>query len=278
MSSGQIRFGGGDFGHLSYGLLVTLAVLSGWASGCGQSTYAERVNRTAKVLAYHNRLDQNLQADWARGDWGVSMRPPVRFRLMPAPPPPKTTEEGVTEVIPDGRQPSYLGVELPGLVAAWEIPQEAFLYICSNHQRFIDSQGAASSGDPEAFFNDLEAILQQGFEVTLEADPARGPAELHRKFAERIPPSDEFAPPNNFQSLRIEKPTDPKFSANVWELTSGKIQLAVILVYSPTHPGNFENNVRIALETLRVDPTVPRAAAAPGTTPTPGAGPARQAF
>jgi hypothetical protein len=250
-------------GHFRFGQLVVLLALAGLAAGCGQATYAERIDRTKKVLAYQNYLDQNLQATWSRGDWLMSMRPPVRFRLMPAPPPPKTNEEGVTEVIEDKRQPSYLGIELPGLVAAWEVPQEAFLYICSNHQRFIDSQGSVSGADPETFLTDLEAALQQGFEVTLEAEPARGPTELHRKLAERIPLSDEFAPQNSFQSIRIQKQTDPKFAANVWELTSGKIQLAVILVY--LNSGGFESNTRTALETLRVEPVVPRAAATPGT-------------
>jgi hypothetical protein len=265
-------------GHLRSGQLVALLALSSLAAGCGQSTYAERVNRTAKVYAYQNRLDQNLQPVWSRGDWGMSMRPPLRFRLMPAPPPPKTNEDGTVEVIEDKRQPSYLGVELPGLVAAWEIPGEAFIYVCSNHQRYVDSQGNLAAGDPETFFADLEATLQQGFEVTIEADPARGPAELHRKFPERIPPSDEFAPPNSFQSIRIEKTTDTKFSANVWELPAGKIQMAVILVYSPTNPGNFENAVRIALETLRVEPVVPRGAATQTTPGAPGTAPIRQAF
>jgi hypothetical protein len=262
-----------------FSLLLVLLMLAGGAHGCGQSTYAERVNRTAKVLAYHNLLDQNLQGEWARGDWGVALRPPRRFALMPAPPPPKTSEEGVTEVVPDTRQPGYLGVELPGLVAAWQIPAEAYLYICSNHQRFLDSQGNLSGADPEAFFNDLEAVLQQGFEVTLETDPARGPTELHRKYAEKIPLSDEFAPQNDFKSIRIEKTTgEYKFSANVWEITSGKIQLAVILVYSPTNPGNYETAVRIALETLRVDPVVPRAAPAPGGTPAAPGAPRPAAF
>ncbi|OAI52896.1 hypothetical protein AYO47_05840 [Planctomyces sp. SCGC AG-212-M04] len=274
MTSGRFRFG----------QLLAILVLSGWAAGCGQSTYAERVNRSAKVLAYHNVLDQNLQGEWARGDWGLAMRPPAKFTLKPAPPPPKTSEEGVTEVVVDSRQPTgYLGVEFPGLVAAWEIPGEAMLYLCSNHQRFIDSQGSVSGADPEAFFMDLETVLQQGFKFSLSADPARGPTELHAKFPERIPASDEFAPPKDFKSIRIEKKgdpsdkSDPSFSANVYEIESGKIKAAIILVYSPSNPGNFDNMVRIALETLRVDPIVPRAAPTPGTTGATGTGAPRPA-
>ena len=64
----------------------------------------------------------------------------------------------------------------------------------------------------------------------------------------------------------------------MWELPAGKIQMAVILVYSPANPGNFETAARIALETLRVEPVVPRGAATPTTPGTPGTAPVRQAF
>ncbi|QDT55040.1 hypothetical protein Pan44_30810 [Caulifigura coniformis] len=259
--------------------LVALIGLTGGLSGCGQSTYAERVNRSRDLLAYHARLDQSLQAEWARADWGLALRPPVRFRLMPAPPPPKANEEGLVEVVPDTRQPAYLGVELPGLVAAWEVPGEAFIYLCSNHQRFVDSQGStATVAEPETFLADLEAVLQQGFEFTLSAEPARGPAERHAKFAERIPLSDQFAAPKAFDSIRIEKESDPKFAAHVYEHLAGRIQVALIVVYAPANPGNFENGARTALETIRVEPVVPRAAVQPGGATPGGIAPRPSAF
>ena len=46
------------------------------------------------------------------------MRPPVRFRLKPAPVQPKPDAEGNVELVVDNRQPAYLGVQFPGLVAA----------------------------------------------------------------------------------------------------------------------------------------------------------------
>jgi len=270
MSSGQISTStsvtGSSLTQFLPTLLAALAVCSS-GSGCGQSTYAERVNRTAEVFAYQNRLDQTLQSEWGRGDWQMSLRPPLKFRLMPAPPPPKANEEGILETVPDSRQPPYLGVEFPGLVAAWEIPGEAFLYLCSNHQRFIDGQsGVGELADPEAFLLDLETMLQQAFEFTLSTDPARGPTELHAKFSERIPLSDQFAPPKQFQSIRIQNAPDAKLAASVYEHQSGKIQMALILVYSPSNPGSFDTSVRVALETLRVEPVIPRGAPAPGAT------------
>ncbi|HVJ68003.1 MAG TPA: hypothetical protein VM510_08475, partial [Caulifigura sp.] len=192
--------------------------MSALAAGCGQSTYAERVNRTSDLFQYRAKLDQNLQAEWAHPSWGMAMRPPIKFRLKPAPPPPKKTEEGVSEVVVDTRQPSYLGIELPGLVACWEVPNEANLFLCSNHQRFLDSQGG--SGDlmpPENFLSDLETVLQQGFEFTLSADAARGPSDLHAKFPERIPSSDKFAQPEAFDSIQIRKESEPQFAATVYE-------------------------------------------------------------
>ncbi len=258
------------------GLLLALAL---GAAGCGQSTYAERVNRTAEVFAYQAKLDQNLQAEWAQPGWGLSMRPPVRFRLKPAPVQPKPDAEGnVVEVVEDTRQPSYLGVQLPGLVAAWEVPNEAFLYLCSNHQRFLDAQAAVGDlQSPDNLFADLETVLQQAFEFQLSAEAAKGPSELHAKFPERLPTSDKFAQPKAFDTVRIEKTSEPQFAARVYEHKSDKIQVALIYVFSPkytTSPTELENGVRLALETLRVDPAVPRGAAkGTGGAPTGGARP-----
>ncbi len=127
-------------------------------------------------------------------------------------------------MVPDTRQPPYLGVELPGLVAAWEIPGEAYLYLCSNHQRFVDQQAATGgTGGPANFFVDLEAALQQGFEFMLSADPAKGPAEVHATFEERIPKSDEFAPQKLYRTIRIEKQSEPRLAANVYEHAADKI-------------------------------------------------------
>jgi len=263
---------------LRRGGFVAVIGLAGVVSGCGQSTYAERVNRSKDLLAYHARLDQSLQAEWARSDWGLALRPPVRFRLMPAPPPPKANEEGLVEVVPDTRQPAYLGVELPGLVAAWEVPGEAFIYLCSNHQRFVDRRENANAPDPKDFLADLEAVLQQGFEFTLSGESARGPSEIHAKFSERIPLSDQFASPKDFDSIRIEKASAPKFAAHVYEHRADQIQVALIVVYASANPGNFENGARTALETIRVEPVVPRAAVQPGAASPGGAGPRPAAF
>ncbi len=262
------------------GVLFAALILAAWAPGCGQSTYAERVTRTEDLFRYQAKLDQALQAEWSQPGWGLAMRPPVRFRVKAAPPPAKPNDEGLVEVVLDTRQPSYLGVELPGLVAAWEVPGEAFLYLCSNHQRFVDAQAAAGDlSAPENLLTDLEATLQQGFEFMLSLDPARGGSELHAKFPERIPNSDKFAQPKSFQTIRIRKETEPEFAASVYEHVADKLQVAVIFVYSPkftTGVSDLESGVRMALETLRVDPVVPRGVAKPGA-PGGGGGP-RPAF
>ncbi len=266
---------GRTFSRLCLGV-VLLCV----ASGCGQSTYAERVNRTAEVFSYHAKLDQNLQPAWTQPAWGLAFRAPLKFRLKPGPPPTRPNDEGVSEVAVDQRQPAYLGVELPGLVAAWEVPGEAFLYLCSNHQRFVD--GSTGSGEltaPETLLADLELALQQGFEFTLAEENARGSSELHARFPERIPNTDRFAQPKAFESIRIEKATEPEFAARVYEHKADKIQVAVIFVYSPkftTGISDLDASVRLALETLRADPVIPRGVAAPGAPA--GGGGSRQAF
>jgi hypothetical protein len=277
-SSGRFTFQSAFAKQNAASALLLLLVVP--LTGCGQSTYAERVERTKQLYRYQQQLDQALQAEWTRPDWGLAMRPPQRFRLMPAPAPPKPNAEGVVEVEADTRQPAYLGVELPGLVAAWQIPQEAFLYLCSNHQRFIDAQGTeAATTDPESLLVDLEAVLQQGLEFTLSPDPARSSTELHARFDERIPTTDAYALPKPFKSVRIEKTTDPKFHAYLYEHSAGKIQVAILLVYSPDFTKGataIRDGVRLALETLRVEPNVPRRAAPAGQ---PGnTGPARSAF
>jgi hypothetical protein len=70
------------------------AVLACFAAGCGTELYNARIDRTKSLFEYHNKLDQALQGKWDRADYGLSMRIPRGFSMIPGPPPPKKLEDG----------------------------------------------------------------------------------------------------------------------------------------------------------------------------------------
>src|SRR5690606_26894491 len=127
-------------------LLIFAALL---AAGCGAETYRSRLNDTAQYFTYQQKLREELGA--ARSELGVTYQPPKQFRWIDPPPPPEVDENG-EPVSVDGaeapRQPHYLGLELPGLLGAWEAtvdaevggqdePRKAYLYLLGNHYRYL---------------------------------------------------------------------------------------------------------------------------------------------
>jgi hypothetical protein len=238
------------------------------AAGCGTGVYEERVDRTRKLFEYHNSLNQNLQGVWSRNDLGMSMRIPKGYTQLPAPLIPKTLEDGTVEVVEDSRQPSFLGVELPGLVDAWRLPDVGSMYVCSNHQRLAELTGeSAAGGDPNAFLGELETALQEGLKFTLAASAANSPADVNARFRMTVPPTNEFAVPKEFNSIAISageiENIDP-LAGQVYEFENGPIQVAVVLIYLKSARVNPDRGLRLALETFAVSAEPPRGRAAAG--------------
>jgi len=139
--------------------------------GCGAETYRARLKETAAYFRYQQSLNEELGPKWS--ERGVSFQPPKQFQMIPPPAPPETDEgePAALDAAEDPRQPHYLGIELPGLLGAWEAtvqadvggteaPRKAYLYVLGNHDRYLegpDSEGFAD--DPQSFLIDVENLL-----------------------------------------------------------------------------------------------------------------------
>lgn len=247
-------------------------------AGCGVQAYEQRLADSNELFVYRNRLDAHLNAaTWAApNEFGVSMRPPKQFALIPPPAPPEVNENGeiVGEMEPDLRQPNYLGIQdLPGLIEAWraDLPTSegaavAFLYVLGNHQRFLDRAANDGQGaDPAEFLLDVESLLGSTLGVPIGEMAGSGGAQDNVKYTETIPRTERFAVPKEFTGISILPPEDvlqplglPPLRVQLYEHHAGPVQLAFVLVYPVSVRENPVDSLRIALETLTVTPEPPR--------------------
>lgn len=247
-------------------------------AGCGVQAYEQRLADSNELFIYRNRLDAHLNsATWAApNDFGVGMRPPKQFAVIPPPAPPEINENGelVGEVEPDLRQPTYLGIQdMPGLIEAWraELPTSegtavAFLYVLGNHQRFLDRAANDGEGaDPAVFLLDLESLLGSTLGVPIGETASSGAAQDNVKYTETIPRTERFAVPKEFTGISILPPEDvtqplglPPLRVQLYEHHAGPVQLAFVMVYPVSVRENPADSLRIALETLTVTPEPPR--------------------
>ncbi len=115
-------------------LLVLFLVFT--VSGCGTQEYELGLTETAKYYAHLEKIDFNLSRDEWKGS-GISIRVPEQFKLLRAPAEPEEGEESTD----DPRQPNFIGVEFPGLLATWKTDVEVdendgsypcYIYLLSN--------------------------------------------------------------------------------------------------------------------------------------------------
>lgn len=257
--------------------VAALGLLAACA-GCGVQAYEKQLADSNELFIYRNRLDAHLNsATWAApNDFGVGMRPPKQFAVIPPPAPPEINENGelVGEVEPDLRQPTYLGIQdMPGLIEAWraDLPTSegaavAFLYVLGNHQRFLDRAANDGEGaDPATFLLDLESLLGSTLGVPIGETAGSGAAQDNVKYTEMIPRTERFAVPREFTGISILPPEDvlqplglPPLRVQMYEHHAGPVQLAFVMVYPVSVRENPADSLRIALETLTVTPEPPR--------------------
>lgn len=256
-------------------LCVALTVLA----GCSVRVYEERLERTNTYFAYLNMLDANLGSEWADTyGFGVGMRPPKPFALLP--PPPAPTEENPAPV--DERHPTFLpGItELPGLIGAWraQLPTVggqdvfAFLYVMGNQQRFLDKlTGEGGGPDPSDYLTDLEAMLQ--FSVLGRNDelPERNTGDQdnvwYRETIPKSPRIEGYPKPKEFRAIsflpteeRLDQFRGKPIRLQLFEYTpqDSSVQLAVLMVYPVNVEGDPVEGLRLALETLEMNEQPPQ--------------------
>jgi hypothetical protein len=257
--------------------LLPCLVLAALA-GCSVRAYEERLERTNTWFQYLNMLDENLESEWADTyGFGIRMRPPKPFALLP--PPPAPTEEDPAPV--DERHPKFLpGItELPGLIGAWQAPlpgadggqEMAFLYVMGNHQRFLDKlTGEGGGPEPSEFLTDLEAMLQFSALGRNDELPERNTGDQdntwYRETIPKNPRVEGFPRPKEFRAISFLPPEDrldefrgKPIRMQLFEYAPrDSVQLAVLMIYPVNVAGDPVLRLRMALETLDINEQPPR--------------------
>lgn len=270
-------------------LLLLLAALH--VAGCGAETYRSRLNETAQYFTYREKLARELGSIWSVG--GVTYQPPRQFQPIIPPPPPAELEEGAeaaaTTDAEDPRQPHYLGIELPGLLGAWEATvradragaeeeQKAFLYVLGNHSRYLTPPDDTGFSQPPAeYMTDIENLITSTIGVVLppgETGTGVEKNQRHRETAPRVEPNSKFTPRKDFTAVTLSPQIDVgnlelPFEMQLYEWGGKQIQVIVLMVYpqSISPQESLQERLLLSLETLDIADAAPTAAAAAGSAP-----------
>lgn len=238
--------------------------------GCGVAKYEERLQATAEFYEYMNLIEANLASPiWERSDLGLKMRLPLPFRIPLPGPELLVDEEGHQEFGPDPRQPAALGIELPGIVEAWQAPlpaesghmQDARIYLLTNHSRFKKVDGAVLE-EPMEFIDDLENQLANLFGVDIPEGETDRPAD-HIRYSIVAPvPGSAYAKyiqPKRYSVIRFvsDQPINGQVvQVLLYEHRAGDIQTAVLMIGPTTFSSQFRQRIDLALQTLAVTPQI----------------------
>ncbi len=173
-------------------------------AGCGIDTYEQRLGETRKYYAYLEKLDANLAPSWKEGPV-EELRVPLQFKNIRKPPPTKNEQGETVEAEVDPRQPNYLGLELPGLLATWETPldvvvdgqkqqRKGYIYAVSNYSMFSSDLATQA---PEYTRSLLGTISDRLSLPPVEL--GKGERETHPRAK-----TDAYTVPNNFEVYRFK--------------------------------------------------------------------------
>lgn len=270
--------------------LILLAVVL--CLGCGADKYKARLNETAQYFRYKEKLAAELNPVWS--EMGVSLQPPRQFVRIAPPPQPADDEELELEAAEDPRQPHYLGIELPGLLGAWEAtvqtdvggedePRQAYLYVLGNHGRFLDVADDGSAGmDPGTFSTDLVDLLSGTVGVVLpmgETGTGVEKNERYHEVAPRVEPNVKFTPKKQFTAVTLSPQIDAidlglPYEMQLYEWNGSDIQVAILMVYpqSVSPREKLHERLLLTLETVNVDDVAPSVSSQSGSSPSSGGG------
>lgn len=242
--------------------------------GCGGELYQQRLSETVSYFEYKDQLRRELGSEWS--DKGVSLQPPAQFKLVPPPAAVASTGEGGGFIDPasDPRQPHFLGIELPGLLAAWEADvsvddganQKAYLYVLSNHDRHLRMQsGEAPDGDPQSLIADVESTLARAFGVYLPDGASGSGQKKNQRYPETIPrglPHSKYQPQQQFSAITFSpavQPTNVPIETQLYSWKGQKIQVVVVMIYpaSVSPREDLHGRLLLAMETFRASDQPP---------------------
>ncbi len=170
---------------LVHALRYVLPAAAVGLAGCGQQTYEQRLQESAKFFAYVQKVDSSVGPPWKNSPANPGpidqIRVPLQFKEVKKPLPVKNPETGeLMDPEIDPRQPDYVALELPGLVATWEAPcrvtvdgkaeiRKGYLYVLTNAYMFAN---ADQSGRAPDFVKDLLTLMADKLSLT-PPDPAK---------------------------------------------------------------------------------------------------------
>ncbi len=293
-------------------LLFSAVVILGSLSGCGAKTYEDRLETTKAYYDYIDRLNQNLGPQFS--ETGVTMRAPKQFTLIPAPPrrpkrpvkpkPAGAANDTISEETPepekkrDPRQPDFLDVELPGLIAAWKADLNTvsgtgdsaksatipgYIYLLSNAEfwrTFKTKKGNNSKISPIKFHDDVMEILTGTLNIEI-GKHARGTAtdRVNKWFTETVPArkDERFAPKKEITTITLvpsveegEEQQGIQREYQVYLFANGDMK--IVLIYAlPRNVSTGEDlidRILFSLQTLTVSSEKPIGTANKATSPT----------
>ncbi len=246
--------------------------------GCGSEQYEARLTETNLFFEYRQSLDRVLQSgNWTVPQHGLSMRIPKGFDFKPGPRPPKGDEPAAE----DTRHPTFLGLQLPGLMGAWQgdFPSDGgnrpvFLFVCSNHQTYLNAVKSPEGPDPALFLTDLENLLSTTMQVSL---PPGEVAQVGNniRYAETCPRDGKYALQKKFTGITFVPPgvlpqlsdSGVEIKAQLYSHYNGPIQVAVLAIYPAGIRDRIEDKLLKSLETFSVSNQLPKVQGGSATGP-----------
>lgn len=229
--------------------------------GCFDQPYTDRMKTTIELYDHIDTLNRNLGTPVNIS--GFEFRPPFGFELIPPPeiPAPEPGKENAPPPDPasidDPRQPEYLGIKLPGLIAAWKKKvqidsppedREAFIYLLSNREYWTMPEGTPGRISPPEFSKEVVNRIARDMEVVFEEKDW---------FREDVPKGTKLVQKVTYDALQLvpkktiaEVPT--KFQIY---LTSQGDNQGLILIVSPDSISageKLQERIPLSLETLRI--------------------------
>jgi hypothetical protein len=236
--------------------------------GCGQAVYEQRLENTKRYYGHLGQLNANLAAEW-QGP-GISIRPPLGFVLIPSPQRPENAvaagrgdgADPADAAVLDERQPNFVNLDLPGLIAAWKwesfdaegqarSQQTSYMYLLSNQEI-----GANPELREQAlkFHDNTLRELSNTLEANVPRDDKGGTALVPEQFPAN---RDVFVAQLTYDSIALDTDvsndrTNRTFSCHLF--TQGEVQVIVLFVYSDVaeHQDVLLKRIPLCLETLTV--------------------------
>lgn len=248
-------------GWRAAGLWLAVALVA----GCGYEEYNTRLAETAKYFAYQEKMNSNLGA--AIRELPIEeLRLPLQFAPLPKPKPPAKKEDGSEEEPPfDPRQPNYVNITLPGMVAAWQAPIETlvndkpearpgYIYALSNYWMFVTGE----TEQAPLFTRDARRLVAAAFGTAITDPDGVGDRET-------FPRSAQYTTPVPYDVTRLNPEmqiNDVRYTVELFSQQNGDIQLLLLVVLprdADLQRTHLNERIPLMLETLRLSNKKPSA-------------------